>query len=72
MYGKQILTNKGKKLGFVEDVIIDFESMAISDLMLVGLDELSKSENPSAQISKNTVKYGRVKSISETIIVSDK
>ncbi|MEM3503825.1 MAG: PRC-barrel domain-containing protein [Nitrososphaeria archaeon] len=72
LYGKQILTNTGRRLGLVEDVILDMESMGVSDLLLVKIDELSKGENLAKGISKNTVKYARVRSVSESIVVSDK
>ncbi len=72
LYGKQILTNGGRRLGFVEDVILDMENMGVSDLLLARIDDLSKGESLAKSLSKNTVKYARVKSVSESIIVSEK
>jgi sporulation protein YlmC with PRC-barrel domain len=70
LYGKQIITNGGKKIGIVEDVILDFESKAVSNLLLTKIDNLVRSQNTATLLAKNSVKFERVKSISETIIVS--
>ena len=53
-------------------MILDFEAGAIGSLLLIKLDELAKGENTATRLAKNTVKYDRVKNVSETIIVSDK
>ncbi|MCL5122743.1 MAG: PRC-barrel domain-containing protein [Candidatus Marsarchaeota archaeon] len=72
MYGKQIISSGGRRIGMVEDIILDFEAGAIGSLLLIKLDELAKGENTATRLAKNTVKYDRVKNVSETIIVSDK
>lgn len=72
LYGKQIITNGGKKIGFVEDVILDFESGGVASLLLVKIEELSRGENVAARVAKNSVKFERVKNISQSIIVSEK
>ena len=72
LYGKQIITNSGRKIGFVEDVIVDFEAGSIASLLLVKLDELSRGENVAMKMAKNSVRYERVKNITESIIVSEK
>jgi sporulation protein YlmC with PRC-barrel domain len=69
MYGKGILTNTGNKLGFVEDIILDFEDGKVARLLLTKIDDLISSKNAGAALSKNSVNFERVKSISETIIV---
>jgi sporulation protein YlmC with PRC-barrel domain len=71
LYGKQILSNTGKKVGLVEDVIIDFEGGGVSSLLLTKIDDLVRSKGGGMMIAKNSVHYNRVKSVSETIIVSD-
>ena len=72
LYGKQIISSGGKRIGFVEDVILDFETGSIGSLLLVKPEELAKGENTSTRLAKSLVKYDRVKNVSETIIVSDK
>ena len=72
MYGKQIISSSGRRIGMVEDIILDFEAGAIGSLLLIKLDDLAKGENTASRLAKNTVKYDRVKNVSETIIVSDK
>jgi sporulation protein YlmC with PRC-barrel domain len=69
LYGKQIITNTGQRVGMVEDVILDFESGSVANLLLKKIEELTRAQNTAALLSKNSVKYERVKSISETIIV---
>lgn len=70
LYGKQIITNSGQIVGMVEDVIVDFESGAVSSLLLVKMDELVRTKQSPGTLSRNSVKYDRVKSISQSIIVS--
>ncbi len=70
LYGKQIITTSGNKLGMVEDIILDFESGTVASLLLVKLDDLVKGKNTSEMIKKNSVHFERVKNVSETIIVS--
>jgi sporulation protein YlmC with PRC-barrel domain len=71
MYGKEIITNGGRKLGTVEDIIVDFEKGGVSSVLLVNSDELIRSENTARQLAKNSVKYERVKNVDTTIIVSE-
>lgn len=70
LYGKQIITTSGNKLGMVEDVILDFESGTVASLLLVKMDDLVKGKNTAEMIKKNSVHFERVKNVSETIIVS--
>ncbi|MGC8496289.1 MAG: PRC-barrel domain-containing protein [Candidatus Micrarchaeia archaeon] len=70
LYGKQIITNAGKKIGLVEDVILDFDAKAVSSLLLTKVDNLIRSSNTATLLAKNSVRFDRVKNISETIIVS--
>ena len=69
LYGKQIITNTGQRIGMVEDVILDFEGGTVANLLLKKIEELTRAQNTGALLSKNSVKYDRVKSVSETIIV---
>ncbi|MGC8478523.1 MAG: PRC-barrel domain-containing protein [Candidatus Micrarchaeia archaeon] len=69
LYGKGILTNTGNKVGFVEDIILDFEEGKVSRLLLTKIDDLLTVKNTAEVLSKNSVNFERVKSISETIIV---
>ncbi len=72
LYGKQIISNSGRIVGLVEDVILDFESGSVSSLLLKKLDDLNQGEGSMAtRLAKNSVKYTRVKSIQESIIVSE-
>ncbi len=70
LYGKQIITNSGKKIGYVEDIVLDFESKSVANLLLTKMDNLVRSQNTAALLAKNSVKYSRVKSVAESIIVS--
>ncbi len=69
LYGKQILSNTGKKIGMVEDVVLDFENGSVSSLLLAKIDDLVKGTSSRTALAKNSVRYDRVKSVSETIIV---
>jgi sporulation protein YlmC with PRC-barrel domain len=69
LYGKQIITNTGRMVGSVEDLIVDFEKGTIATMLLVRSEELTRSDHTSQEFIKNSVKYERVKNIEETIIV---
>jgi sporulation protein YlmC with PRC-barrel domain len=69
LYGKGILTNTGNKVGFVEDIILDFEDGRVARLLLTKIDDLLSTKNTATALSKNSVNFERVKSISETIII---
>jgi len=69
IYGKEIISSTGRKIGIVEDVILDFENGVISSLLLTKMDNLVRSKNTAMALAKNSVLYSRVKSVSETIIV---
>lgn len=69
LYGKQILSNTGRKIGMVEDVVLDFEKGGVSSLLLAKIDDLVKGTSNRSALAKNSVRYDRVKSVSETIIV---
>jgi sporulation protein YlmC with PRC-barrel domain len=69
LYGKQIITNTGQRIGMVEDVILDFENGNVANLLLVKMEDLMRAQNTPGSLSKNSVKYERVKNISESIIV---
>ena len=71
LYGKQIITNSGRIVGLVEDVILDFESGMVASLLLTKVEDLMRGETTALKIAKNSVKYERVKNISESIIVSE-
>ena len=71
LYGKEIITNSGRKVGKVEDLIVDFEKGGISNLLLVNAEEIIRSKNTPNQLMKNSVKYERVKNVDQTIIVSE-
>jgi sporulation protein YlmC with PRC-barrel domain len=69
LYGKQIITNTGQMVGMVEDIILDFEDGHVANLLLVKMEDLVRAQNSPGTMSKNSVKYERVKSVSESIIV---
>ncbi|MCL4379029.1 MAG: PRC-barrel domain-containing protein [Candidatus Marsarchaeota archaeon] len=72
LYGKEIITNEGKKIGLVEDAILDFESGKVANLLLIKAEQLTRSDNTAMLLAKNSVKYERVKNVSESIIVGSK
>jgi PRC-barrel domain. len=71
IYGKGIITTSGKKLGRVEDLIIDFEDGAVSSILLKNMDNISRSEDLHEEIRKNSINYKRVKNVSEVIVVGN-
>lgn len=70
LYGKQIITNNGQIVGMVEDIILDFEKGGVANLLLTKMENLTRAQNTAGVLSRNSVKYERVKSVSESIIVS--
>lgn len=71
LYGKDIISNTGKRMGKVEDMILDFEDGKVSALLLMKVDNIIRSEKTSMQLKKNSVSYSRVRNVSETVIVSE-
>jgi sporulation protein YlmC with PRC-barrel domain len=71
LYGKEIITNSGRRVGKVEDLIMDFESGGIASMLLVNAEEIIRSERTSLQLAKNSVKYERVRNVDQMIIVSE-
>ena len=69
MYGKQIISNEGKRIGTIEDLIIDFEEGKIASMLTVKIDSLIRSDHTAQLLKKNSVSYDRVKNVSETVIV---
>jgi len=69
LYGKQIITNNGQKLGTVEDIILDIEDKVVANLLLKKFDDLTREENTKIALGKNSVKYNRVEKVAEAIIV---
>jgi sporulation protein YlmC with PRC-barrel domain len=71
LYGKEIITNSGKKIGKVEDLILNLEERKVANLLLINADELIRSERTAYLLAKNSVKYERVRNIDQTIIVAE-
>lgn len=71
LYGKDIISNTGKRLGKVEDLILDFEEGKVSSLLLKKVDNIIRSEKTSLELRRNSVSYARVKNVSETVIVGE-
>ena len=71
LYGKEIITNSGRKLGQVEDLILNLEERKIANLLLINADELIRSERTAYLLAKNSVKYERVRNVDQTVIVGE-
>ncbi|MCL5440345.1 MAG: PRC-barrel domain-containing protein [Candidatus Marsarchaeota archaeon] len=70
LYGKQIITTSGNRIGRIEDVILDVEGGEISNLLMTKGDNLVRSGDTREIFVKNNIKFNRVKSISETVIIA--
>lgn len=70
MYGLEIITNTGKRIGSVEDVMLDFEKGGVHSLLLKKIEEITKAQPRGTMVlSKNSVNYTRVKRVSDTTII---
>ena len=69
LYGKQIITNTGQRVGMVEDIILDFEEGSVSSLLLTKMENLVRGQITPGNLNMNSVKYKRVKNVAESIIV---
>ena len=69
LYGKKIMTNTGRWIGEVGEVVIDIENKCVSHLLLGKIDP-SKTGEVIKGLFKNSVEYNRVKKVSESIVVS--
>lgn len=70
LYGKEIISNTGARLGTVQDIVLDFSEGRIASMLLVKSEALIRSEHTSREFAKNSVRYERVRNVDETIIVS--
>ena len=70
MYGKEIITNAGKRIGSVEDIMLDFEKGNVYSILFKRIEEITR-ENPNkpSALGKNSVMYTRVKQVSETTFI---
>ncbi len=71
LYGKKIISTTGHWVGEVQHVVLDLEEGKVSHFLLQRIDT-AKNEEMLKSIFSNSVKYERVKSIGETILVSEK
>ncbi|MGC8567915.1 MAG: PRC-barrel domain-containing protein [Candidatus Micrarchaeia archaeon] len=71
LYGKGIITNSGKRVGSVEDIILDFEEGRVAYLITAKIDLLAKSENLAREIKSKSVDYSKVYAVSSTVVVRD-
>ncbi|MDE1855086.1 MAG: PRC-barrel domain-containing protein [Candidatus Micrarchaeota archaeon] len=69
LYGKKIMSNTGRWVGEVGEVVIDVENRCVSHLLLGKIDA-SKTGDVIKSLFKNSVEYNRVKKVSESIVVS--
>jgi len=70
LYGKEIISNTGKRIGAVQDIIVDFEEGKIASMLLVKSEEVIRSERTTHEFAKNNVRYDRVRNVDQMIIVS--
>jgi len=69
LYGKEIITNTGSRLGSVEDIILDFEEGKVASMLLVRSEDIIRSDQSTREFAKHSVRYERVKNVDQTIIV---
>jgi sporulation protein YlmC with PRC-barrel domain len=70
LYGKEIITTTGRRIGSVEDLVVDFEEGKIASMLLVKSEELIRSDQTTREFAKNSVRYDRVKNVDEMVIVA--
>ncbi len=71
LYGKEIISNTGRKIGSVADIVVDFEEGRIASMLLVRSEELIRSDRTSREFAKNSIRYDRVRNVDQTIIVAN-
>lgn len=69
LYGKRIVSNTGKWIGEVGEVVLDVEEGSVSHLLLGRIDS-SKPRDVVRGLFKSGVEYKRVKKVSDTVVVS--
>jgi sporulation protein YlmC with PRC-barrel domain len=70
LYGKEIITNTGQRIGLVEDIIVDLEEKRVANLLLTKMEDLVRAQRTAGALQKNSVKYERVKNVAQSIIVA--
>ncbi|ODS36433.1 hypothetical protein BEH94_01320 [Candidatus Altiarchaeales archaeon WOR_SM1_SCG] len=69
IYGLEIYTDDAKKVGRVEDVILDLEKRKIWQLTLDPLKASVLSKIPPEDLLKRSVPFGRVKGVSDIVLL---
>ncbi len=69
LYGKNILSTAGDRVGSVEDIILDFDEGKVASLLIKKLENISRADNVSEELRKHSVNFNRVKNMSEAIVV---
>jgi len=69
IYGREIYTEDAKKIGKVEDIILDLEGRKIWQLTLDPLKSSVLSRIPPEELLKRSVPYERVKGVSDIVLI---
>jgi sporulation protein YlmC with PRC-barrel domain len=69
IYGMEIYTEDAKKVGRVEDVILDLEKRKVWQLTLDPLKATVLSKIPPEDLLKRSVPYDKVKGVSDIVLV---
>jgi len=68
LYGLKVFTTTGKELGKVEELIINLEDKKVERILFIPYSQLLKG-NARQLLAKNSIKYEKVKSVGDVVIV---
>jgi sporulation protein YlmC with PRC-barrel domain len=71
MFGKEIYTGSGAKVGRVADVAIDVDTRRVSDIFISNLDQTFQKKHELEGKSGVIFSYGGIKNVQDIVIISE-
>jgi sporulation protein YlmC with PRC-barrel domain len=71
VFGKEVYTNSGAKVGRVADVAIDVDTRSVSDLFITNLDSAFQKKHALEDRKGILFSYSGIRNIEDIVLVSD-
>ncbi len=71
IYGKEVYSISGARIGRIADVAIDVDTRRVSDLFITNLDQAFKKKNDLENKKGVIFSYSGIKNIQDIVLISD-
>jgi sporulation protein YlmC with PRC-barrel domain len=71
VFGKEVYTNSGARVGRVADVAIDVDTRSVSDLFITNLDSAFQKKHGLEETKGILFSYSGIRNIQDIVLVSD-